>query len=114
MNIEKACGIGDSFESRHFSRTNYECEVAGMRTPQHPSRVPNRRFSQLSLNFSRPGPEALFETAHSAMNNHAVYIIRALKASRITSRLNLRTRLSQACVQLISSPLPLAFPNCEV
>jgi hypothetical protein len=39
------------------------------------------------------------------MNNQAINIVRALKANTITSRLNLRIRLSYACAQLISSPL---------
>jgi hypothetical protein len=39
------------------------------------------------------------------MNNHAVNIVRALKASKITSRLNLRIRLLYACAQLISPSL---------
>jgi hypothetical protein len=60
--------------------------------------------------------------AHSTMNNHAVNIVRALKASKITSRLNLRIRLSYACAQLISPSLtgirlgapihPWAFTYC--
>ena len=51
--------------------------------------------------------------------NHAIKSVRAIKATEITSRLNLRIRLSYACVQLISRPLtgdrlaatinPLAF-----
>jgi hypothetical protein len=39
------------------------------------------------------------------MNNHAINIARALKAAKITSRLNLRIRLWYACTQLISSYL---------
>jgi hypothetical protein len=34
------------------------------------------------------------EKTHPAVNNHAVNIARALKATKITSRLNLRIRLS--------------------
>jgi hypothetical protein len=36
------------------------------------------------------------------MKNHAINIVRALKANTITSRLNLRIRLSYACTQLTS------------
>jgi hypothetical protein len=39
------------------------------------------------------------------MNNHAVNIVRALKANTITSRLNVRIRFSYAWVQLVSSPI---------
>ena len=39
------------------------------------------------------------------MNNHAVNIVRALKANTITSKLNLRIRFSYAWVQLVSSPI---------
>jgi hypothetical protein len=69
----------------------------------------------------RRGPLFL-KKAHSAMKNHAINIVRALKANTITSRLNLRIRLSYACTQLISSSLtgihlgapihPWAFTYC--
>jgi hypothetical protein len=45
MDIEKPCGISGSFESRHFSGTNYECEVAGIQT-RNIRRERNRAFSQ--------------------------------------------------------------------
>ena len=53
------------------------------------------------------------------MNNHAIDIVRALKAAKITSRLNLRVRRPYVCAQLLSRLLtgihltassnPLAF-----
>jgi hypothetical protein len=49
--------------------------------------------------------EPYFKKVHPAMKNQAVNIVRALKANTITSRLNLRIRLSYACAQLISSLL---------
>jgi hypothetical protein len=51
------------------------------------------------------GEPRYFEKIHPAMNNQAINIVRALKANTITSKLNLRIRLSYACAQLISSPL---------
>ena len=60
----------------------------------------------------------LFWKASHAMNNHAIVIARAINATKTTSRLNLRIRLSYACNQLPRGEVrfgpptnPLAFTN---
>jgi hypothetical protein len=49
--------------------------------------------------------EPVFLKNRYAMNSQAVNIVRALKATKITSRLNLRIRRSYNCAQVISPPL---------
>jgi hypothetical protein len=50
-------------------------------------------------------PEPFHENNHDAVKNHAIKSLRAIKAADMTSRLNLRIRLSYACAQLISRTL---------
>jgi hypothetical protein len=46
------------------------------------------------LKFPLEPLERYFEKPNHVMTNHAIEIVRALKATKITSRLNLRIRLS--------------------
>src|SRR5262249_14779896 len=55
--------------------------------------------------------ERYFVKAHHTINNCAIDIARAIKAARITSKLNLRIRLSYARVQPICRPSLESFPN---
>ena len=50
-------------------------------------------------------PERLYENNHDARINQAIKSVRAIKAADITSRLNLRIRLSYVCAQLTSRTL---------
>jgi hypothetical protein len=51
------------------------------------------------------------EKPHHVITINVINITKNIEAARITSRLNLRIRLSYACVQPISPPLTGVLPN---